>query len=373
MINIIKQNRTSILTGEIGALLHDIGKCHPDFIKKNSSENIDNFNHCDIDSFLNKEFVKLVKNNKFEFTINNDNSSVYSIINEHHNTNNKNKIIKILQSCDRLDSAEDKGIVRRKQSKDNTIISSPFGFPKETIDLQCLQKRLDNLQSDLIGLFQNYTSDICNNIFCFRKSLIDKLKTTFSHALGETRIPANDVTLWDHSHSTATLFKSALCAMALGANHSEQKLKWHILGFCWDGISFINKGQKVANIHARFKIIESIKNALKHKFEVKIPIGNAIYEDNNGIYFTFPALGNSKSIKLAKECVDKALNIIYDISNNEIWPFFTLSNSSRSLTSLLSGELKFASQKRNISKMTPKLFVKGQKEDIILVNPDIQI
>ena len=84
----------------------------------------------------------------------------------HHNRND-NIIINILKSCDRLDSADDKGIVRRKQSKDNAIISSPFGFDKEIIELKCLQKRLHDLQSNLTGLFQNYISGNVN-IECLR-------------------------------------------------------------------------------------------------------------------------------------------------------------------------------------------------------------
>ena len=287
----IIDKREEILTGEIGALLHDIGKCHPDFIGKNSIENTPtNFEHANIDEFLENKFIDLVKSSKLEFIINNENTSVYSLIKEHHNRND-NIIINILKSCDRLDSADDKGIVRRKQSKDNAIISSPFGFDKEIIELKSLQKRLHDLQSNLTGLFQNYISGNVN-IECLRNSLINNLKTTFSHALGETRIPANDVTLWDHSHSTASLFKSVLCSMVFGENPDNSKLQWRILGFCWDGIGFINKGKKIADILNRNEIIEDIKNNLTEKFEVEIPIGNVIYEDNNGIYFTFPNLSD---------------------------------------------------------------------------------
>jgi len=244
LIQTIIDKKKDILIGEIGALLHDIGKCHPDFIGKNSIENTPtNFDHPKIDNFLDNNFISLIKNDKFKIKINNNETDIYSLITEHRNNQNNNPFIKKIQTCDRLDSADDKGIVRRKQSKDNTIISSPFGYLKEKIDLQCLEKRLNDLECYLTGLFQNYISENMS-IDCFRKSLINKLKTTFSHAHGETRIPANDVTLWDHSHSTASLFKSVLCATALGENPDHEKLQWRILGFCWDGIGFINKGKK---------------------------------------------------------------------------------------------------------------------------------
>lgn len=366
LIQTIIGKRQDILIGEICALLHDIGKCHPDFIGKNSIENTSKaFKHSQIDDFLNNNFISLIKNDKFKIEINNNETDVYKIITEHHKGNEY--IIELIKSCDRLDSADDKGIVRRNQSMDNTIISSPFGFPKGKIDLNCLQKRLDDLQNNLTGLFQNYIAENID-IDCLRKSVVNNLKTTFSHALGETRIPANDVTLWDHSHSTASLFKSVLCSMTLGENPDKENLQWRILGFCWDGIGFINKGKKIADILQRNDIIEEIKEKLQNKFENEIPIGNVIYEDNNGIYFTFPALNKDPEL-LAAECAKEAFTIIYNISKNELWPFFTLSKPSRSLT-ILAKELKFAAQKRNVPKMTAMIFIEGS-EEIIAENPEM--
>jgi len=358
-INKIKNNKEAILTGEIGALLHDIGKCHSDFIKKNSIEHIENFDHANIDEFLKPDLVSLIKHNKFDIKIDTKTTNIYRLITKHHNKTN-NEIIKLLKKCDQKDSADDKGVVRKKQSIENTTISSPFGYTKEKIDLNCLQKRFGDLEDSLIGLFRNYVSETVN-MGCFRETLINNLKITFSHALGETRIPANDVTLWDHSYSTASLFKSILAAIVCGANMDSQNLNWRIFGICWDGMEFINRGRKIAEIQARSEVIENIKRELKKKFENEIPVGNVIYEDTNGIYFTFPNLDN-KSKELAKECAKEALEIIYKISDSELWPFFTLSKVSKTMT-IISGELKFAIDKRKIPKMTPTLFIEGEPKE----------
>ncbi len=361
-IQLIKDKRRDILVGEIGALLHDIGKCHPYFIRTNSKENEKGLPHHarEIDKFMNPQFIDAVRKTKIK--LDDEETTIYDFIRYHHDVKDgEDSIFKYLEKCDKMDSADDKGIVRRKQSKDNTIISSPFGFPKERIDLQCLQKRLDDLQHILIRIFQKYISGALN-IACFRECLINNLKTTYSHALGETRIPSNDVTLWDHSYSTASLFKSVLCAITLGESPDAKKLQWRIFGLCWDGIGFIEKGRKIADILQRNKIIEEIKSDLRKKFEEEIPIGNAIYEDNNGLYFTFPALSNDKTKELAENCAKIGLEIIRNKSDNELWPFFTLSRASRTLTTLAE-ELKFASQKRNIPRMTPKLFIEGKEEN----------
>jgi len=360
----IEMHRETILTGEIGALLHDIGKLHPDFIKSKSVEETAPDIHAQIDKFLKPELIKFIKNSKFDITVGNEKSTIYNLITQHHEKDEKkiDSIVRLLKRCDHKDSADDKGVVRKKQHLDNTWIASPFGYKKEKIDLVCLQKRFEDLENTLIGLFKGYVSGTIS-LSCFRESLMNTLKTSFSHALGETRIPSNDVTLWDHSYSTASLFKTLLATKVCGANKKPQ---WRIFGICWDGLGFINKGRKIAEIKARNKIIENIKEELKRKFEDEIPIGNGIYNDTNGIYFTFPELeANSKS--LARECAEEALEIIYRESDNELWPFFTLSKASSTLT-IIAEELKFASEKRKIPKISPTLFIKneegGEQENI---------
>ncbi|RLI80356.1 CRISPR-associated protein Csx11 [Archaeoglobales archaeon] len=366
-LNKIKNKREMILTGEIGALLHDIGKLHPDFVKSKSIEKTATDYHAQIDKFLDPDLLSLIKNKKFEITIYSNTTNIYKLIAEHHNYNINDGLVKLLQGCDRKDSADDKGIVRKKQSIKSTIISSPFGYPKEKIDLYCLQKRFKDLEANLIGLFRNYISGTIS-LTCFRESLINALKAYFPHTLGETRIPANDVTLWDHSYSTASLFKTVLAEMICGVDPDLQNLKWRIFGICWDGLGFINKGRKIAEIKARNEIIENIKKELKRKFEDEIPIGNAVYEDTNGIYFTFPDLAD-ESKDLAKECAKEALKIIYKMSDSELWPFFTLSKTSGTLT-IIADELKFASEKKKIPKMSPTLFIEGS-EEWVFENPEI--
>ncbi len=360
-IKSIKKKRKAILTGEIGALLHDIGKLHPNFIGTNSIENTPSkFYHANIDGFLKTELISLLKefgNPKISASI-----RIYDIIKQHHR--GRKDLINILQRCDRKDSADDKGIVRKKQPMKNTIISSPFGYPKEKIHLNCLQREFDDLQTILIRLFKDYISGVVN-LSLFRRMLMKELQVTFYHSLGETRIPSNDVTLWDHSYSTASMFKSLLAAKVCGANIPKNP-KWRIFGIFWNGIEFINKGRKIAEIKARKKIIDKIKEKLKGKFEDEIPVGNAIYEDINGICFTFPEFNRAK--ELASQCAKKALKIVLEESENELWPFFTLSKPSSTLT-VLASELKFASSKRAYPKITPTRIDKKQEK--IADNPEM--
>ncbi|MDK2801149.1 MAG: hypothetical protein PWQ70_2768 [Clostridiales bacterium] len=361
----IKGKRNDILMGEIGALLHDIGKMHPDFIIHQSIERTKSFRHENIGNFLKPNLNALIEDSEFNFTIKTS-SNIYKLIVKHHDNSSNDDIIKYLQKCDRKNSADDKGIVRRKQSVNNTVISSPFGCDKEKIDLRCLEKRFDDLQDNLIELFESYS-----DIVSFRESLIGILKTAFSHALGETRIPANDVTLWDHSYSTASLFKTILAGITCDGYKNVNDLKWRIFGVCWNGENFINHVRKIADIQKRAEIIDEIKGIIKDELEIRYPVGNVIYEDINGMYFTFPDLdGNSRS--LAISCAKLVLQKIYEKSNNELWPFFTLSKPSGSLT-IIANELKRASEERRTPKISPFIFIgaEDRHEELINFMPDL--
>ncbi|MBC7107313.1 MAG: CRISPR-associated protein Csx11 [Methanomassiliicoccales archaeon] len=360
-IEVIKAKREEILMGEIAALLHDIGKMHPDFVRHQSIEKIgQDFDHAKIDGFLNRDLVELLKKQRLEKF----NANVDTLIKEHHR--GETPLVEFLKVCDRKDSADDKGIVRMKQPVGNTIIASPFGYPKEKIDLECLEKRFDNLQNELIRLFNVYDNEYFN-LECLRRDIIRALESSFSHCLGETRIPSNDVTLFDHSFSTASLFKSLLCAITPGEKVNAKNAQWRLFGCRWNGIEFINKGRKAEDILKRSEIIESIRGELKKKFEDEIPIGNAIYEDLDGIFFTFPAMDDSgMTEKLAKTCAEEALTIIKTQSGEEIWPFFLLSEQSKTLT-ILAKELKIASEKMNFPKLNPILIIRRNEEQKELV------
>lgn len=356
----IARNRNRILTGEIGAVLHDLGKMHPDFVLKQSREN-DNrqkyHEHTAIDEFVDPELVDIFKSLVIEEE-EGERLAVYDIITKHHRSNKaKGFLLKAFVKCDRKDSADDKGIVRKKQSRDGTFISSPFGYPKEKIDFYKLAGMFAELQENLKGYLINWHK---SGSSCrwggFRKDFLQFLEAYFSHAPGETRIPANDVTLWDHSYTAASLFKSSLVQKILEPGISERDIRWRIFGVFWNGSGFINRGRKVADIKARIRVIEAVKEKLREKLEVEVPLGNAVYEDLNGMCFTFPGLGEEKACELARACAKEALDIIMEESGFELWPFFTLSREGETLL-FISEELNYARNYLELPALTPRLFI----------------
>lgn len=374
----LKNKQQDILLGEVAALLHDIGKCHPDFIKNHSIESKELKNKSNslkhhakkVDDIIKEIFKDDVNSNKksenllnllkqLKFKIGDETSNIHTIIKKHHPENGEsNKLLKLIIYCDRLDSADDKGIVRQKQLLNNTVITNPFGYPKEKINLDCLNVSLKKLAEKLSEIFEIYTNYNIS-ITCLREVVLKSVNTFFVHVLGETRMPANDVSLWDHSYSTATLYKTELSRVVLQEEYGLDNFKRRIFGICWNGKHFINRGEKVADILARKDIVEEIKSKLREKFEVCYPIGNIIYEDINGVFLTFPEVkdkDDNKTKKLAQECAEKALKVIDEKSKGEIWPFFTLSTAKRNLT-VIANELKYAENKNKIAKISSVIFM----------------
>ncbi len=362
----IKDNREPILFGEIGALLHDLGKYHPKFIESKAANITLKFEHQKIDEILgkNSEIIKFL--NKSKIKINDKETKVYDIIRYHHfdqNNGFQNDIVDAFIFCDGKNSADDKGIVREKQPINKTIIASPFGFKKERISLGNLSKGFSKLEEKLEKIFKKCFSKTYQ-LKSLRNKLMKILEKHFNQALGETRIPANDVTLWDHSYSTAGLFKTLLTKFILEGTEKIDDKPFRIIGFCWNGTYYINKGKKIADILIRKENIKKIKGRLKNKFEYENPIGNMLYEDLNGIYFTFPNVTDEKVLqKLAKECAEIALSLIEKKSNDEIYPFFTLSEPTSILAKTFPNQLQFALDKRNFPKMSPILFIGNDEKE----------
>ena len=183
---------------------------------------------------------------------------------------------------DKQDPAKGEGM----QTWPNVYISSAFGFEEEKVIVDnspnSLDARLKNLQ-----------------VPPRRESLLNELV----YGLGDTRQPVNEVLLSDWAWIVAALFKSAL-AGALVKNQQftirqwkswkdkiiEHDLRWRLLRVNFDTLSLYVKAIKIADIRAYQDAVEQACQQIKHLVEEEYPLGNEIYRDTSGIYFTFPDL-----------------------------------------------------------------------------------
>lgn len=216
------------------------------------------------------------------------------------------------RGCDAVDSAVDKGIVHDKGRQVNGFyIATAFGYETSKIDTDdladvrnCFQKRLVPI---LWGIRKRKKNAI--NVNNWAAYFLDEpngvravTKDAFKKALGETRRSCNDVTLWDHSYSVASLYKSALAKILIENKWTEpENIKWRILRVNLDVLGIVSKAHRIGDILGYWKATQKALDEVKRLVEIEYPLGNEIYRDETGIYFTCPDLDHKTLNKLIGE------------------------------------------------------------------------
>ena len=318
----LKQYKDEILKAEIGALLFNLGKTHIGFWKgkggriyfnvdENGFANIFGFNlftgyrdyyksknglspfEKEINDFNLKNFFKIKV--KFPFKVNDSSTSnpyeLDWIEFFKGDASEKEFIEKIFfRGCENINSGIDKGSPN-KQLEPPLWLANAFGSFKEEINEKffdeyrrkffknlylCLKKtNLLNRNEDEIDweLIRNY--------------IIKKLRKWYSHLLSDSRFPINDVTLFDQAYMTASMFKAVLAQLVLDSSKLEHYLKnpssirWRILGIQYDKLGLTDKSLKLRAISWYREVISEIDRIIKKYIEVKLVLGNEIYNDEN--------------------------------------------------------------------------------------------
>ncbi|MBT9143787.1 MAG: hypothetical protein DDT29_02199 [Dehalococcoidia bacterium] len=248
-------------------------------------------------------------------------------------------LLNLFNTCHRMTSADEKGVVRRKQLISEKHIATPFGHREQQIDLTSVDSMRIMTDKELARDFDCYFNGSCD-IKALREKAVQLLKPGLSQALGETRVPANDVTLWAQSHGVASLYKPILATLAMGMDpclktgdqYNYDTANWRLLGLGWNGPGFIQRGRKPADILGRQKILNIVAGKIQQMIEVEFPLGNLVYQDLKGLFFTFPGVADdAEAVSLARELAVKIVPIIRGDSKDELWPFFTLSRPCRTM------------------------------------------
>jgi CRISPR-associated Csx11 family protein len=279
-----------------------------------------------------------------------------------------------------MTSADEKGVVRRTQSKDDMQITTPFGYRAQKIDLSTVDAVREKMDSNFAKALHGYLRGNAA-IDVLHDQAVHILSEGMSQALGETRKPANDVTLWAQSHGVASLYKPVLATLALGLEPCPRKgngeldytnVRWRLFGIGWNGLGFVQRGRRPGDILRRQEILQDIRKKLKCLLEVEYPLGNLFYEDLNGLFFTFPGLHDQEvqAEALVKELAPKIVEVVRKQSDMELWPFFTLSRPRRTLTAITT-EIRARDSLASLPRVAALLSLEtagSQREEKLLVD-----
>ena len=370
-----------ILQAEIAALLHDIGKFTKQFVDSKVYSNGKrgaNFDHAwgfleegqsACSSKLRKILNKELPSNWLKIPGQKINlKALGDLLRLHHAKNGQLStcldwkdedsippLIAMIMIADSIDSSASKGgaVFRAKKRRprleessfDQDIatcyLATPFGEKEADIDLKNLEKRSEEFQEKLAGILCKYESWDLEALVSKRKEMLELMEEYLSSALAETRLPTNDVSLWQHSYSTASIFKAVLAVHLIAAGcreNSEGNLicddsnllladeNGHpahykgglaFLGIRWSEKDLLSRAVRPKDILARRARLFNLMEAIKKEIEINFCLGNEVYRDRNGICFLIPSTnqmdGNDfksvESIKIIKQNLLKILEI----------------------------------------------------------------
>ncbi|MCD6399138.1 MAG: hypothetical protein J7L08_04445, partial [Candidatus Aenigmarchaeota archaeon] len=163
-----------------------------------------------------------------------------------------------------------------KQNPDSTFISSVFGYEYNKI-------------SDLTSQLKSFLKK--KQILGYKD--INAIRGLFSEALGDTRRPANEITLEDWSFLVATLFKSSVAGAILRAGNGQQpleadELKWRFLSIRINSEQTFGNSVSISDLLARKKWVTEGLDNVKRLIEEEYPMGNEVYRDEEGSIFVVP-------------------------------------------------------------------------------------
>ena len=274
-LQVLAKNRNALLLAEVAAWLHDMGKCADEHIIKQASDGPSDYSYKYKTAQIGRLPATLPDINLFGEAV-----SVKELIEQGVprviSDTNRPWLLRALGKCHAVSHVE-KELGDRdtatKQPKDDTRLSTAFGIEGSAVT--GLTALLDALP------FDNLTN---------RASFVPKVAKTFDRALGDTRRPVNEVTLADWSGTVAAFYKSALASALLGVKPDPDALRWRLLRVNFDVLGLYAKAVKIADLLAYQNAVSEACQKIKQLVEEEYPLGNEIYRDTTGIYFTFPDL-----------------------------------------------------------------------------------
>src|SRR5690606_22524369 len=120
------------------------------------------------------------------------------------------------------------------------------------------------------------------------------LREAFTSTLAETRVPNNDVTLWDQSFIAAALFKAAAAGAVLTGpsfewgNNIKANTRWRVLTIGIGAEHYESRAVRIGDWTGTRQEIAAFFDEVCNFIEVNLALGACVYRDERTLAFTFP-------------------------------------------------------------------------------------
>ncbi len=356
--------RTAILLTEIGGWLHMLGKLDNRFAPSQAQGSTLSYNDLDLSQLwqaLHSRFCSqltdaglqplLVLATPIELAT--APSSFDTFIRNHRNRRVTEASLKILVDAHGMASGTEKGTLPDKEGKQTTTdthTANAFGCEDKSDNL--IRRDLDALRIPTITAIENALDRIFTGSLSVSdwESLYFALKAQLSECLsqsvGDTRRPANEVTLWDQTVTAASLLKTGLVQNVLAGlwrdplvNNFTDKYRWRFLRIYYDGLSFIANAHHPTDLRGRWKALQQAQEITCRLLEVTYPLAAEAYRDEASLVFVVPDLPDlltaSLSYRGARTTLEAQIKNVFAVElQGELEPQVWLSERSRGAINL---------------------------------------
>ena len=352
----LRDHRAALLACETIGWLHMAGKAHPDFVQQQASDAMKGGTTWDE--------LKWAKNVISKFgTLPNVGAQAIapSDLFEKHR-GRSDGLLGLLQAAHAMASGIEKNTPAdyQKQPSAQTWLTTAFGHPVQNLlgntpptilasgAWSNTEQQIGALLDGLAARLNDPTN--LNEWIKWRNGAIGSagwLREAFTTTLAETRVPNNDVTLWDQSFITAALFKAAAAGAVLSGtsfewgNSSKANTRWRVLTVGIGAEHYEARAVRIGDWTGTRDAIAAFFDEVCAFVEVDLAIGACVYRDERTISFTFPGqrFDGKGSVDDAlaetfRASIETKLDELAKTHAFETPPLVRLSSSTRSFTSM---------------------------------------
>lgn len=318
----LREHRPLLLTCEAIGWLHMTGKAKRDFLREHGSQK-NNYDYKKWHEQENPPFpwdnlLQWVKNkyqrrpaNYIEWP-----ATLTGFISEHADRISKPNLVGLLQAGHAMASGIEKNLPSSTskylgQDVTHMLLSTAFGHPVRNLLVdppelltetgwKRLLEQVRNLLTELQRLGDNGSQNDIDGWWRWREGAVGIepegwLRKAFTSTLAETRLPNNDVTLFDQSYVAAALFKSAAAGAILegssfpwSSNGLKQQTRWRILIIGIGADHYEARAVKIGDWTGARLALDEFFTKVRKLIEVDLAFGSLLYRDGEVCAFSFP-------------------------------------------------------------------------------------
>ncbi len=353
----LREDRAALLACEAIGWLHMAGKAHPDFVKQEASDATSG----STTSYELKWASNLT--NKFGTLPSIGTQAITpSALFEKHRDWRSAGLLGLLQAAHGMASGIEKNTPAdyQKQPSAQTWLTTAFGHPVQNLlggtpTAILANNTWSNTETQIGGLIDGLAARVKDptNLAEWRKwrdEAIGRsgwLRGAFTRSLAETRIPNNDVTLWDQSFIAAALFKAAAAGAALSGTSfewgygSKANTRWRVLTVGIGAEHYEARAVRIGDWTGTRDAIAAFFDEVCAFVEVDLAVGACVYRDERTLSFTFPGqrLDGKGSVddtlaETLRACIEKRVDELAHSHAFETPPLVRLSPSTRSFSAM---------------------------------------